>query len=158
MSQGNGEDVNSEKNVVNFDEMRSKKLDEKRRQNERTLFKQLLSVYTVAGDDMRPIEFVDVSEDGFSFRTPFDKNNPWPQNLDEFVVRMYFSQDTYLPVVAKVQNSSHLIDDGVRYIRVGCSVDNTTRSYAAYQQFVKFMHAYTVQAHHHDGSTTLFYV
>ncbi len=59
---GKGE---SESQVIDFAEVRAQKLEEKRRNTERILFKHLLSVYSVVGDtSMCPIELIDVREEG----------------------------------------------------------------------------------------------
>jgi len=145
--------------VVNFDEIRAQKIDEKRRKNERIFFKHLLGVYSVVGNDkMRPIELLDVSEDGCSFQVPFDASSPWPATTDELPIRLYFSQDTYLPIHVKIENSKQAIDHGTRYVRYGCSVEKSLTSYPAYQQFVKFLKLYSVHAHNDKGDISVFYL
>lgn len=145
--------------VVDFEEVRMQRLNEKRRKNERVFFKTLLSVYCVVdGQQMKSLEVVDVSEDGISFQIPFDSRNPWPRDLKDMQIRLYFSQDRYIPLVIKVQNSRQSIDQGMRFIRYGCAVDVSTSAYPAYQQFVRFLKMFSEQAHKDEGDVTLFYV
>lgn len=146
--------------VVDFNQAREQKLEEKRRKNERIFFNQLLGVYTVVGDGkIMPIELIDVSEDGCSFQVSFNANNPWPRNgTEDIPLRLYFSQDTYLEIRVRVQNSRPFIDDRGRFTRFGCSVDTTTSAYPAYQQFVKFLKLYSEAAHKDLGGATVFYV
>ena len=146
--------------VVDFNEARTQRLDEKRRKTERIFFKQLLGVYCITeNSEMRPIEIVDVSEDGCAFQVPFDAKSPWPSNVtDDLTIRLYFSQDTYLPITLKIQNSRPYIEDGAKYNRFGCLVDQTLTSFAAYQQFVKFLKLYSEHAHKDEGNATLFYL
>lgn len=145
--------------VVDFGEVRAQRLEEKRRTTERIFFKQLLSVYSVIGNTtMCPIEFIDMSEDGCSFQIPYDAENPWPKDSGDHPIRIYFSQDTYLEIRVKIQNSRPSIENNRRYMRFGCSVENSTQSFAAYQQFVRFLKMYSAHAHKDMGDVSVFYL
>jgi hypothetical protein len=145
--------------VVDFGQAREQKLDEKRRKTERIFFTNLLSVYSVVGEGkIRPIELLEVSEDGLSFQVPFDSRDPWPMGSNEMPLRLYFSQDTYIPIHIKIENSRSLIDKGARYTRYGCSIDKTTQSYEAFIQFTRFMKSYSEHAHRDKGDVSVFYL
>lgn len=146
--------------VVDFQQVREQRLEEKRRKAERIFFKSLLSVYCIVGQHkMRPIELIDVSEDGCSFQVPFDARDPWPgSEQEELPIRMYFSQDTYIPLHLRIVNRKHSIENGQRYFRFGCQVDRDTSSYAAYEQFVRFLKLYSEAAHKDMGDVTVFYL
>jgi hypothetical protein len=158
-SNGHGTNQGTDQ-VVDFTRVRAQKLEEKRRTTERIFFKQLLSVYSVIGhSSMFPIELIDLSEDGCSFQIPYDPNNPWPKDATaDLPLRIYFSQDTYLEVRARIQNSRPSIENNRRYVRYGCSVDKSTQSYAAYQQFVRFLKTYSEHAHKDRGDVSVFYL
>lgn len=157
MSQGSGN--SDSQRVIDFNEARTQKLEEKRRTTERIFFKHLLNVYSiVGGDQMFPIEFIDVSEDGCSFQSPYDPERPWPTSTNEIPLRVYFSQDTYLEIRVTVQNSRPSIENNRRYVRYGCSVDKNTSSYAAYVQFVRFLKLYSEHAHKDLGDVSIFYL
>ncbi len=144
--------------VVDFREAREQKLELKRRATERVLFRSLLSVYCVAGHDrLRAIEVVDVSEDGIGFQVPFDSRNPWPSQGEEVPIRLYFSQDTYIEVQVKIQNSRPGIDHGNRTVRYGCTVDKTLTSYPAFLAFVGFLKAYSVHSREDHGNVSISY-
>ena len=146
--------------VVDFNEVRTQRMDEKRRKTERILFNNIMGVYSVsAHDQMQPVEMVDVSETGCSFQIPFRTRAQWPTDVQDLTLRLYFSQDTYLPIVVRVQNSRVAIDrGGERFQRFGCLVDNTLSSYGAYLQFVRFLKLYAEHAHKDLGDVTLFYL
>jgi hypothetical protein len=151
--------VSDEKRVIDFNEVRAQKLDEKRRTTERIFFKHLLNVYSVLGHTtMFPIEFIDISEDGCSFQIPYDTEKPWPTDTTELPLRIYFSQDTYLEIRVNILNSRPSIENNRRYVRYGCKIDNATASYAAYQQFVKFLRSYSEHAHKDLGDVSVFYL
>lgn len=162
MSQGSGENTNSSQKVIDFNEVRTQKLDEKRRKTERIFFKQLLGVYCVTEqqnhESLKAIEPVDISETGMSFQVPYDVNNPWPQGAEEMTIRLYFSRDNYLPVMIKIVNSKPTIENGVRYVRFGCKVDETVSAYPAYREFVRFLRLYAEHSHQDLGDVTLFYL
>ncbi len=123
----------------------------------------MIEIYTVINNaQMKSIEIVDMSEEGCSFQVPFDPAHPHPTGLssggDAITIRMYFSQDTYIPVVVKIVHSKASIDNGARFTRYGCQVDTTVSSYGAYQSFVRFMKAYSESAHKDMGDMTVFYL
>ena len=143
---------------LDLGEVRAQKQEEKRRNTERVLFRNLLSVYSVVGDtSMCPIELIEVSEDGCSFQVPFRPEKPWPASAIELPLRLYFSQDTFLEVKMTIVNSRPSIDHGDRYIRYGCSVDKQGPAYAAYQQFVRFLKLYADQSRQDTGGVKVFY-
>jgi hypothetical protein len=150
---------NESPRVIDFNEVRTQKLEEKRRTTERIFFKHLLNVYSVVStDQMVPIEFIDLSEEGCSFQIPYDAEKPWPTSANDIPLRVYFSQDTYLEIRVTVQNSRPSIENNRRYVRFGCSVDKSTASYAAYLQFVRFLKLYSEHAHKDMGDVSIFYL
>lgn len=156
---GNTKDGSGIQQVVDFTEARQQRLEEKRRSAERVFFKHLLSVYCVVGEhQMRPIELIEVSEDGCSFQVPFDGDKPWPNEATEMPIRLYFSQDTYISLMLTIANSRPCIDQGVRYVRFGCTVDKTLSSYPAFEQFVRFLRAYSEHSHKDKGDVSVFYL
>ena len=154
--------VDESVHVVDFNEARAQKMDEKRRQTERIFFKQMLGVYCVTeeqnGSQLRSIEPIDVSEEGLSFQVPHESKNPWPKDAENLSLRLYFSQDTYLPIRLKIVNSRAYIENGTRYVRYGCAIDSTAASYPAYRNLVGFMKAYAEHARKDLGDVTLFYL
>lgn len=156
---GSKKNNTSKKQVINFTEIRSQRLQEKRKHTERIFFKNLLSVYSIT-DKGRPfpIELIDLSEEGCSFQIQHNVENPWPQDTREIPVRLYFSKETFLEILVKIKNSSPSIEKGIRSIRYGCVVDTKTQSYVAYQAFVRFLKLYAEQAHKDTGKVTAFYI
>lgn len=158
----NGQNGKSEtkqlERVVDFNQVREKRLEEKRRRTERIFFKNLISVYSVTGpSEAHPVELIEISAEGCSFQTPFDVKNPWPTQSEQVPIRLYFSRDTFLEIFVKIQNSRSSIEDGKRYIRYGCTIDKEVRSYPAYLAFVRFLELYSEQAHRDMGDVSAFY-
>jgi len=161
MTQGSGNsEKNSLKQVVNFEKVREKKLEEKRRKAERIFFKELLGIYSVTSNEqMQEVEILDVSEEGCSFQVPFnpDKKEITP-NQKNVSIRLYFSQQTYLPLDLVIQNSSNHIEEGKSYVRYGCLIDPKCSTFKAFQQFVRFLKLYSTQARKDTGKLTFFYL
>lgn len=158
MSQGTGSSGTTQQ-VIDFNEVRAQKLEEKRRTTERIFFKHLLSVYSVVGNaSMFPIEMIDLSEEGCSFQIPHDANNPWPKTAKEIPLRIYFSQNTFLEIQVTIQNSRPSIENNKRYVRYGCSINQDISSYAAYVQFVRFLRLYAEHSRKDNGDVSVFYL
>jgi hypothetical protein len=145
--------------VISFTKVREAKIEEKRRKYERILFKHILGVYCVAeGVGLKAVELVDVSPEGMSFQLPVGS-----KNLDvlaegrEITFRFYFSQETFLPVSVKVQNERQCIEEGQKYVRFGCTVDNTSQSYETYKLFVMFLSKYAETSQQDKGDLKFFF-
>lgn len=150
---------NQEGQVINFTKAREAKIEERRRKYERVLFKQILGVYCVAeGKGLKAVELVDVSPDGLSFQLPTQS-----KNLDavvpgqELTFRFYFSQDTFIPVMVRVQNERQCVENGERFIRFGCTVDTASQSYESYKLFVQFLAKYAETCHPDKGDLKFFF-
>jgi hypothetical protein len=143
--------------LVDFGKAREQKIEEKRRKTERVFFKNLLAVYCVtANDAMAGVDLVDVSEDGLAFQIRFDAKNPWPKDFTELPVRLYFSEDSYLEIGVRIQNSRQTIEGGTRLVRYGCTVDKEWSSYEAYLQFVRFLKMYAEHNHRDVGNVRVY--
>jgi hypothetical protein len=156
---GNNKEVTPENRVVDFNQAREQRLEQKRRRTERILFRNLVSVYSMSEDSKPfPVDLIEVSEDGCSFQVLADAPTSSLVKKDEIPLRIYFSQDTYLEVFAKIKNSRPSIEKNRRYVRYGCEIAKNVKSYAAYQLFVQFLKQYVVHAHRDLGSASAFYL
>jgi hypothetical protein len=145
--------------LVDFGKAREQKIEDKRRKTERVFFRNLLGVYCVtAPDAMAGVELVDVSEDGVAFQVRFDAKNPWPRDMAELPLRLYFTEESYLEIGVRIQNSRQTIEAGTRMVRYGCTVDKEWSSYEAYLQFVRFLKSYAEHNHRDTGHTKISYL
>ena len=144
---------NHEGTVINFMKAREAQLEERRRKYNRVLFKHILGAYcAIEGEGLKAVELVDVSSEGLSFQLPADsKNLATIQSKKEFTFRLYFSEDTFIPVHAKVQNTRECLEDGNRYLRFGCSVNTKLQSYETFHFFVSFLSSYIETSHQDKG-------
>lgn len=145
--------------IIDFKSAQQEKLEEKRRKNQRIIFKNMLGVYGVTGDEkLKSIELLDLSDTGISFRVPFKADNLWPTDSSELTIRLYFTQDTYIPLRVKIQNSKSMIEDGIKYTRYGCLIEKSSSSFEAYKKFVEFMKAYSTESYSDQGGVQVFYI
>lgn len=145
--------------VIDLNEVREQRLEEKRRKTERVFMNQFLGVYCMTGNNsMHQIEVVDVSEEGLGFQVPFNAEKPFPITDKNFPVRLYFNQESYLQVYVTIHNSRPVVQNGTRYTRYGCSVDQSTSTFKAYQAFVKFLQVYGEVAQKDNGDVNVFFV
>lgn len=145
--------------VIDLAEIRTQRLEEKRRKTERIFMNQFLGVYCMTGSNsMHQIEIVDVSEGGLGFQVPFNADKPFPITDKNLPIRLYFNQESFLQVHVAIQNSRPAVQNGTRYTRYGCAIDPTTSTYPAYQAFVKFLKAYGEVSQKDNGDVNVFFV
>lgn len=146
--------------VIDLNEVRTQRLEDKRRKTERVFMNQFLGVYCMTGSNsMHQIEVVDVSDEGLGFQVPADTGKPNPITDKDFPIRLYFNQESFLQVHVTVQNTRPARgENGTRYTRYGCAVDPTTSTYEAYQAFVKFLKVYGAVAQKDKGDVNVFFV
>jgi hypothetical protein len=150
---------NTEEKVIDLNEVRNQRLEEKRRKTERVFMNQFLGVYCMTGSNsMHQIEIVDVSEGGLGFQVPFNPEKPFPVTDQHLPIRLYFNQESFLQVHVTIQNSRPAVQNGTRYTRYGCSIDAATSTYAAYQAFVRFLKAYGEVSQKDNGDVNVFFV
>jgi hypothetical protein len=147
-----------EERVIDFNRVREQRLEQKRRKNERVLFKNLLSVYLVQSSrHLIPVDLIDLSEEGCSFQLPQNHQNTLQPKKDEAVLRVYLSQETFLEIFVKLVHSRPAIESHQRFVRYGCEVNQKVQSYQAYRHFVQFLKSYSEHAHRDLGHATGFY-
>lgn len=147
---GSGKDGTKEKKkkkvtneIIDFAELREQKIAERRVQYERVLFDKMLGVYSIVeGQGLKAIELLDISNEGISFQISADTPEVY-QKGDQVKVRLYFSQDTYVPVVVNIKNSNPINISGRKMIRYGGSFDKDIKSYEAIQAFAEFIKVYS---------------
>lgn len=145
--------------VISLEQVREKKLEEKKRKNERLFFTHLIRV--TATDFLKhslEVQMIDVSLDGCAFQIPHSPRLQWPQPEGQPVyLKFYWTPTTYLEVPVAIQNRRDWIDEGVRSLRFGCAVDTGVQAYPAYQALVQFLKLYSLHSHQEVGQTSVFY-
>src|SRR3989344_5588829 len=97
-----GKYLDNDQSIVDFKSVRSEKIEERRREYERVLFKNTLGVYTVIKQKgLHAIEVLDISEGGLSFQVS-EKSDLLLQQGETLDLRVYISGEYYLPVEVKI--------------------------------------------------------
>lgn len=146
---------NENESVINLDQFRNRKSEEKKRKTERIFFHNLLGVYgIVQPGKMMPLDLLDVSEEGLGIQVPYPESaaHVWPKDSTDLTIRLYFSPESFMEVVVDVKNSRPTIENGSKYVRYGCEVQPEQRTYAAWKNFVAFMRTYTEVSERDTGN------
>jgi hypothetical protein len=137
--------------VIDLTQVRAQRNLDNRRTVERYFLHHMIdAVCEFDAGTQVPIEIVEVSEAGCSFRIPTSKSATLPRDaqgaLRPIRAKFYFSRDSYLLVGLEVINSTPDIAGGGHTIRFGCKIDETFASTDAYRQFVRFLEAFCAAA------------
>ena len=132
-------------NVINFRDKKTESVEEKKREFERVVFNSFMGSYSVVDENggCYQIELVDISHDGMMFQVPWSKGNEKTFKIDnEMTLRIYFTRDSYLPIVVNIKHATEYIDSTGTYMRYGCQMDKETSSYQALKPFIEFIYKY----------------
>lgn len=150
---GDGSDgTTTNGNIVDFISVRAQRSMDNRRTFERFFMQHLVDVYCEinGSKEMLPVEMVEVSETGCSFRVRAEKTEILPRDTTGKILpiqlRLYFSKDSYLRIGMTVVNATRDIAASGRTMRFGCRVDETFASTEAYRQFARFMQLFANHA------------
>lgn len=144
--------------VINLDQFRNRKSEEKKRKTERIFFHNLVGVYgIVQPGKMIPVDLIDVSEGGLAIQVPYPNSTSandkvWPKDSTNLSIRLYFSPESFMEVTVDVKNSGPTIENGSKYVRYGCEVNPDQRAFEAWRNFVTFLRAYTNVSERDSGN------
>ena len=145
--------------LLNFNEKRIENIEKKRRNFERILFSNFLGAYSVIDQAgvVLPIDLIDVSRDGLSFSVPAEINTSSFSQGTEITLRMYFTQDSYIPVVAAVKwVKNNKSPDGRACKEFGCSFDKNVPTFEALESFIEFLYKFAEHSSVDRGDAKVF--
>ena len=153
----------SDEKLIDFCEVRKKNIETKRRNFERILFSNVLGVYSVLDKDgvICPVELVDVSRDGCLLQIPWNNNkSDLTYTADEEITfRLYFTKQSYMPVIVKVRYGKEFIDkDGRTYMHYGCEFDKSVPSFGALSSFIEFLYKYAEVSSTDKGDARVYFL
>ena len=142
---------------MNLNSVRQEKIEERRRDYERVVFKSNFGVYSYGPEtNLHALEVIDISEGGMLFQVSdrsairFDVGTVVP-------LRFYFSTDSYIGIDVKVVRAFTSIEGGQPMQRYGCLIDKTMASYAALFHFVQFIAKCAEHGHKDEKHNKVFY-
>lgn len=143
--------------VINLTSVRQEKIEEKRREYERVVFRSNFGVFVFNEETgLDAIEIVDISEGGMQFQTP-EKSHLKLQVGDTVPVRLYFATDHYISIDVKVVRSFTALENGSAVHRYGCLMDKGMASYSAIYHFVQFITKCAEHGHKDQQHLKVFY-
>lgn len=132
--------------VLDFVAKRNENIEQKRRNFERILFKNFLGAYSVIDQDggHYEVELVDVSRTGCLFQVPTPKNPPTRSLVkgEEVRMRIYFTQNSFIPLILNVTNIRQTDNEGEAYTQYGCEFDKSMPSFEAMESFIEFLYKF----------------
>lgn len=132
--------------VIDFQARRRERVERRRRAFGRTVFRSVLGTWASVERDGSPlpVELVDVSPGGCSFRVPAGPGGGRGLKRGEGVaLRIYFTADSYLPAFATVRHRGERVDgDGGAWTHYGCAFDASLPSFEAVRKFVEFIESF----------------
>ena len=148
--------------LLDFVEKRKENIEQKRRTFERVLFKNFLGAYSVLDKEgsVYPIQLVDISRTGCLFEVPWNlkKENPFPKG-HELNLRIYFTQESFIPVVVSVAHFKEVIsEDGSPMMQYGCAFDKSMPSFEALNCFIEFMHKFAEHSRVDRGDSKVYFL
>lgn len=151
--------MSNDSRIIQFNQFRQSKIEDRRRKYERVLFRNMISVYWAPeAEELRAVDVVDVSEQGLSFQIPTQYKYVDQFKVEsECVFRFYFSQDSYMSICVYIINKKDCIENGQHWIRFGCKIDQSAQSYRAYQSFVHFLAKYAEVCSQDSGHKKISY-
>jgi len=149
-----GASRNNGSNIIQLGEVRKRKIDQKRRNVERVLFRNLLGVYSSVDDSdgLVGVQLIDISRDGLSFQIPWHPGLALHYEIGEFInLRLYFGQDSYLPCAVEIRHTQEVLEAAQIFMRYGGQIDKSFRSYEALESFIEFIYRYAEHSKAEDG-------
>ncbi len=148
--------------VLDFSAGRKKRIDKKRRQFERLVLSNFLGAQQEISKDgiTHSVSLVDISRSGCRFQIYWNSDR---QSVlaagSEVTLRMYFAQDSYIPVVMQVKyGREYTSPEGTTYMQYGCEFDTSTSSFEAMSAFIDFLDKYAEHSIQDQGSRKVWYL
>ena len=148
--------------IFDFGKERKKRIDQKRRHFERLALSNFLGVEQQISKDgvTHSVTLVNISHQGCLFQIHWNPRRQTALPVDsEVTLRLYFTNDSYIPVVMKVKyGREHRSPEGTTYMQYGCEFDTSTSSFEAMSAFVDFLHKYAEHSTHDQGTKKVWYL
>jgi hypothetical protein len=131
----------SKVSIIDLNDYRKNKNEERRREYERVLFNRILGVYSFAEKTgLHHVEVVDISYSGIKFR---EDSPDHPLKLSQKIaLRFYFTPSSYLRLVVEVKRTTPFKEEDREGLEYGCVLDKNTKSYDVIRQLISFMYKY----------------
>jgi PilZ domain len=133
--------LKSKVSIIDLNDYRKNKNEERRREYERVLFNRILGVYSFAEKTgLHHVEVIDISYSGIKFREDSPEH---PLKIaQKIALRFYFTPSSYLRLVVDVKRSTPFKEEDREGLEYGCELDKNTKSYDVIRQLISFMYKY----------------
>jgi hypothetical protein len=130
-----------EQRIIDLENYRKNKNEERKREYERVLFNRILGVYSFAEKSgLNHVEVIDISYSGIKFR---EERPQVPLKVaQKIALRFYFTPSSYLRLVVDVKRVTPFKEEEREGLEYGCQLDKNTKSYEVIHQLISFMYKY----------------
>ena len=146
--------------VLNFTKKRQENIEEKRRNFERVFFQNFLGAYATVEQSgvIKPVDILDISKDGMLFQSQSSARGPGLAVHDEVTLRLYFTKQSYIPVILKVVRTKNKLIHGDPYNEYGCTFDKSVPTFQAVSHFIDFVYSFAEHSSMDRGDTKVFFL
>lgn len=148
--------------LIDFNEKRKDSIENKKRNFERIFFTEFLGSYAEIDEEgnKHQVKIMDISHDGLSFNIP---KGPSQKAIfkedDEVTLRLYFTRESFLPLVVSVKYFHEYQDDkGKKYWKFGGQFDKSLPSFQAVKPFVEFLYKFAEYACVDKGDPIVYFL
>ncbi|MBL7666255.1 MAG: PilZ domain-containing protein [Bacteriovoracaceae bacterium] len=150
------------KKVIDFNEERKRKVEQKRRNIERVVLNDIMGCYSVvdkAGTNY-PLKLIDISHNGCLVEIPASDNKNHFFEVDkEITLRFYFTESTFLSVIADIKHMAPTQELGQqKALRIGCEFDKTQPSFVAMEKFIEFLYKFAEFSSNDTGDSKVYFL
>lgn len=122
--------------VLDMTERRQEVLKEERRLVRRTILSEFIGAYAVIPEQgLAKVSIYDISEQGMAL--DLDASLGHFREGEEVALRIYLSQDTFMPFIARVYNHRHITEEAVHRHGVAFVKDSINND--ALSHFIQFL-------------------
>lgn len=128
--------------IIDLNNYRKNKTEERKREYERVVFNRVLGVYSyVEHSKLSSIEVQDISPTGVRFREISPEKVIKEES--DITLRFYFTPSSFLRVVGKVKRVTSFKEKGREGVEYGCELDKKTKSYEVIKKLISFLQQYS---------------
>ncbi len=152
--------MSDDSKVLNFNKKRQENIEQKRRNFERIFFQNFLGAYATIEQSgvIKPVDILDISKDGLLFQSPGSSRGPSLAVHDELTIRLYFTKQSYIPVILKIVRSKNKSIHGELYNEYGCTFDKTVPTFQAVSHFIDFVYSFAEHSSIDKGDSKVFFI
>ena len=155
-----GKFMSDESKLLNFNQKRVSNIEKKRRNFERVFFQNFLGAYATIEQSgvIAPIEILDISKEGLLFKLSSGGRSSNLRVNDEISIRLYFTKDSYIPVILNIVRMNNVNEMGEISQEFGCKFDKSVPTFEALNNFINFIYSFAEHSSFDKGDQKVYFL